>query len=100
MPSLPVRKDHHTRSLLADHSRYFEPILPGVLDAAIGNIKRLPPGDLQNLCRGFGLAGAVFGAAASSHLSLREIKDSCAEAKLCHFEQGAAASLLHVVAVG
>ena len=47
-----------------------------------------------------GFCGALLGGAARSHLALGEVEDAGAMAVLGHLEEGAAAGLLHVVAVG
>src|SRR5439155_15725890 len=74
--------------------------LPSVLDAAIGDIERVPPGDTQDF-GGFGsFPGAVFSCAARSHFTLGQVENACAMSALRHFEQRAAAGLFDVVAVG
>ena len=100
MPPLPVRKEDNAGASLADHSRNLQPVFPRVLDAAIGNIERLPPAHAQDFCRVFGFARAAFCAAASSHFALREIENAGAMALPGRFEQCAAAGLFYVVAVG
>ena len=99
MPSLPVRQNHHARPRLADHARYFQPVLPGVFDAAVGNIERPPPARAENSRRVRRLARAIFGGAARAHFALRQIENAGALAALGHLQQRAAAGLLHVVAV-
>src|SRR5947209_4436695 len=99
MASFPVGKDHYARPLLADDTRDLEPVLPRVLNATVGNIERLPPADFQDLCRGFGFASAVLSAPSRAELALGEIEDPGRVTQARHFEQGAAAGLLHVVAV-
>src|SRR5216683_7421342 len=59
MPSLPIRKNHHARTHLADYACHFKPILPGIFDAAIGNIESAPPACAENPCCIGGLAGAI-----------------------------------------
>src|SRR5271169_3824397 len=98
--SLPIRKDHHSRPLLADYTRHFQPVLPRVLDPAVGDIESLPPGDAQYSRRLGRFLRAVFGGASRSHFSLREIEDAGALAPLRHFQQRAATGLFDVVAVG
>src|SRR5882724_5193638 len=97
MPPLPVRQDQYFRTLLPDHARDLQSVLPGVLDAAIGNIERVPPRNFQDPS-GFGrLACAVSGCAARSHFALSEIEDTGAIAAGCHLEQSSAAGLLDIV---
>src|SRR5882724_1998493 len=99
MTSLPVGKNHDARLLLAYHPRDFKTILPGVLDAPVGDVESLPPAHFQDLCSGVGLAGAVFGGAACSQLAFSQIKDAGRMAEARHLEQGSPAGLFHIVAV-
>jgi hypothetical protein len=85
--------------LLANHSRDLQAIFPGVLYPSVGNVERVSPGSAQDLRGLSGFAGAIFGVAARSHLAPGEIEDSGAVPALRHFEQGPAASLLHVITV-
>ena len=41
--SLPVRKDHDTRTGEADHANDLQTVLVGVLDPAVGNIEGSSP---------------------------------------------------------
>ncbi len=99
MPSLPVRQNHHTWASLADHARDFEAVLPGIFDAAVGKIERPAPGDAENFCCVCRFARAIFGGAARSHFSLRQVEDAGALPALRHFHQSAAAGLFYIVAV-
>src|SRR5438552_12798242 len=97
--ALPIRKNHHPRPLLTDDARDFQPVLPGIFHACIGNSSRVAPGDLQNLGGRFGFGGALFGRAARSHLALRQIEDAGAISGLRHLQQSAAACLLTIIAM-
>src|SRR5580698_10222768 len=84
----------------ADHARDFEPVLPSVFDTAVGKIVRSPPGDTENVCRVGSFARAIFGGAARSHFTLRQVKDAGALPALRHLRERAAAGLFYIVAVG
>src|SRR6266850_6142141 len=99
MTSLPVGKNHDARLLLAYHPRDFKTILPGVLDAPVGDVECLPPAHFQDLRSRVGLAGAVFGGAARPQLTLGQIEDAGRMAEARHLEQGSPAGLFHIVAV-
>src|SRR5215475_14364008 len=99
MASLPVGKYENSRFLFADDGRYFEAVLPGVLDAAIRNIERMPPRNFQNMRRIGGLASSVFRRAASTHFALCEIQNTGAVPPFSHLEQSTAACLFYVIAV-
>ena len=99
MPSFPVGKNHHSRPLLAKHTNHLQPVFPGVLDPAVGNVESFPPRDAENLSRVGRFLGTIFGGAARSHLALRQIEDAGAIAALRHLEQSAAAGLFNIVAV-
>src|SRR5579859_7439931 len=100
MPALPIRKNNHSRALLAYDSRNLQSILPRIFHPAIGNIECLPKADLQDSSSFVCLASPVLGCATSAHISLREVQDSGAVALLRHLEQSAAAGLFYVVAMG
>ena len=85
MPSLPIGQNQHPRTSLTNYGCDFQTILPGVFDAAIGNIEGTPPAHAQNLGRIGGLACALFRRSARSHLSLREVEDAGALSALCGF---------------
>ena len=71
MARLPVGKNQHTRTKLANDARDLQPIFVGVLDAAVGDVEGLAPSDFED-ARGFvGFAGAIFDRAARAHLALR-----------------------------
>src|SRR5579871_1317090 len=99
MAAFPIGKDHDPRPRFPDHTRDLDPVLPAVLDSAVGDIKRTPPTHSQNLCRRFRFTGAIFGGPARSHLALRQIKNSRTLPALRGFQKRAAASLLYIVAV-
>src|SRR2546423_8049595 len=99
MPSFPVRKNHYTWPSFADDGGNFQPVLPSVLDPAIGDIKRPPPPHAKNsrgVCR---LVRAIFGGASRTHFALRQIENSRPLSALRHLQQRAAAGLLYIVAV-
>jgi hypothetical protein len=100
MSSLPVGQNNYPRPLLADHPRDFQPILKGVLDTSIRDVKRLPPRNAKYLRSLFSLSRAVFRSAARAHFSLCQIEDAGAATSLRHPQQRTPASLLNVVAVG
>src|SRR4051794_9314412 len=97
MASFPIGKDDDTRPLLADDTRDLQPVLPGVLDASVWNVERLPPAHFQNLCRSFGFARAVLRRAARPQLALSQVEDAGRVAQARHLQESAATGLLHVV---
>src|SRR5262245_44277834 len=99
MAALPVGKDHHPRTLFADDARNFEPVLPSVFDAAVGNVQGMAVTRLEKLGGISSFAGAVFGGAARAHFPLRQVEDPSTQAALGHLEQSSAARLLHIIAV-
>src|SRR5258708_2861901 len=99
MAALPVGQYHHTRPLLTDNTGDLEPIFPCVLNAAIGNVQRMAETGSEDSSGFRGLAGAIFGCAAGSHLALGEIENAGAVAAFRHFEQRSSASLFYVVTV-
>jgi hypothetical protein len=99
MATLPVGKNQHPRTLLAKHADDLQTILPGIFDAAVGNIERVTPGNFQDARRFRRFAGAVFGGAARPHFTLREIEDAGAVSALGHLEESAGAGLFYVIAV-
>src|SRR5450432_3749944 len=99
MSSFPIGEDHDARTLLADYACNFQPILPSVFDASVGDVESVTPAYLQNLCCVARLAGSTIGGAASPHFSLREVEDAGAMTPLRHFQHGAAAGLFYVVAM-
>src|SRR5450631_106819 len=99
MAPLPVGKNQDPRTLLAEYAGDLQAILPGIFDAAVGEIERMAPGNFQDARRVRRFAGTVFGGAARPHLALREVEDSGAVSALGHLEQSSAAGLFYVVAV-
>ncbi len=99
MPPLPVRQNDHPRPRLPNHGGDLQPVLVGVLHAAVGNIERPPPTHAQNPGRVVGLARAIFRRAARPHLAPRQVEDARALSALRSLQQRTAAGLLHVVAV-
>src|SRR5579863_9628020 len=100
MPALPVGENHYPRTLLADQACDLQPVLPGVLDPAVGDVERVAVGDLQNLRSLGGFVSAVLRRAARPHFSLGEIENAGAKTALRHLEQRAATGLFDVVAMG
>src|SRR5208337_3959542 len=100
MSRLPIGKNQHARAQFANDARDLDAIFEGVLDAAVGNVERVPPTDFEDARRLLGLAGALLDGAARAHLALREVENGSAAPALSHLEQRAAAGLLDVVAVG
>src|SRR5207248_492741 len=71
-----IRQDEHAWPQRADNGGDHQPILPGVLYAAIGNIERAAPRNAQDARSFGGFAGAIGSRTARSHLATREIEDS------------------------
>src|SRR6266481_971740 len=99
MAALPVGKYQHPRTLLAKHADDLQAVLPGIFDAAVGNIEGVTPGNFQDARRLRRFARAVFGGAARPHFSLREVEDAGAVSALGHLEQSSGAGLFYIVAV-
>jgi hypothetical protein len=99
MAALPVGKNQHSRTLLAEHADDLQAILPGIFDAAVGKIEGVAPGNFQDARRLRRFKGAVFGAAARAHFTLREVEDAGAVSALGHLEKSSAAGLFDVVTV-
>jgi hypothetical protein len=99
MPSFPVGENQHPRTLFAEYADDLQTIVPGIFDAAVGDIEGVTPGNFQNACRFGGFTGPVFGGAARAHFTLREVEDAGAVSALGHLEQSSAAGLFDVVAV-
>src|SRR5215471_14787911 len=100
MPALPIGENHDARTLFTDHTGNLHPVLPGVLDAAVGNVQRVTEADLEDAGGVGGFTGAVLGGAPCAHFSLRQVEDSGAQPALRHFEQRTATRLLDVIAMG
>src|SRR6266852_2669233 len=97
MPPSPIRENQYLRTLLPDPTRDLQPVLPGVLDAPVGNIECCAPRNFQN-ARSFGrLACPVFSRAAGAHFTFCQVQDAGAVSALGHLEQSAAAGLLDIV---
>src|ERR1700730_1718826 len=99
MAALPVGKNHDAWPRLANHPRNFEPVLPGVLDVPVRDVKRMPPACAQDLRRVGCFTRSVFACTAGTHLSLGEVKNPRALATLRHLQQRATTRLLYVIAV-
>src|SRR5580658_921647 len=99
MTPLPIGKNQHARTLLANNANHLQAILPSVFNASVGNVESRAPRNFQN-ARGLGgLAGAVLHGAARSHFSLRQVENAGAISALRHFEESSGAGLFHVVTV-
>src|SRR5438270_9763513 len=99
MTSLPIRKNHDSRAHLADYPRNFQPVLPGVFNSSIRNIKGLAPSDAEN-SGGFGSFGSsLFGGASRAHLTTSKVENARAAAKCGHLQQSSTTGLLHIVAM-
>ena len=99
MAALPVGKNDHPRSCLANYCGQLYAVLPSVLDAAVWKVEGAPPTHAKNLGRVIRFAGAIFCRAPRSHLALRQVEDARALPALSGLQQRAATGLLHVVAV-
>src|SRR5208282_942273 len=99
MATLPIGKNEHSRTLFTKYASDLQTILPGIFDAAVGNIERVAPGHFQDARRLGRFAGAIFGGTACPHFTLREIEDAGAVSAFRHLEQSSGASLLYVVAM-
>src|SRR6478672_11569293 len=99
MTSLPIGKNHHPRPGPPNNLCNFEPIFPGVFDASVRNIKRLAPGDLQDLCCFQGFSFAIRSAPTRAHLAAGQIQNARAMAEFRHLEKGSAAGLFNIVAM-
>src|ERR1039458_8790874 len=83
------RSRRRTRTILMRFSRVFSTAPSGRSSA------------WRQQARGFsGFAGTLFGAAAGSSFALGEVQNGGAQAARGHAQQGSAAGLFHVVAVG
>src|SRR5579863_696463 len=99
MAALPVRQNNHSWSRLANHARHLQAVLPRVLYAPVRNVEGPAPARAQNLRRIGRLARPIVGGPARPHLALRQVENARALPALRSFQQSAAASLLHVVAM-
>src|SRR5690349_22581222 len=99
MPPLPVRQNNHARLGLANHRSNFQPVLPCVLNAPVGNIECASPLHAENLRCIVRLTFAVVSRAARAHLPTREIENACFLPALCCLQQSSPTSLLYVIAV-
>src|SRR6516164_7264998 len=97
MPALPVRKNYYAGPRLANDGRNLKTILPGVLNASVGNIEGAAPDYAENLRSIIRLALPVFGRAARAHLAAREVENTRPLPLLRSFEHSTAAGLLDVI---
>ena len=98
--ALPVGKDDDAGTQAAQDGGDLEAVFVGVLDVAVGEIERFAVGDVEDAGCGFGFGGALGGGAAGAGFALGEVEDAGAPAAGVHDEEGAAAGLFDVVAVG
>ena len=77
----------------------FDAIFERVCNGAVGQVERLAPAHAENARGFFGFARTFFGGAAGSGFALGQIENGGAQAARGHAQQGAAAGLLHVVAM-
>src|SRR4051794_37394510 len=99
MSALPIGKDHNARTSASDYACDLQAVDPGVLDAAIGNIKRLPPSRLEKPSCLAGLAFPIGGGAACAHFAASEVENAGAPTGLGCLQQGPATGLFNVVAM-
>ncbi len=100
VPALPVGQDHHAGAQLTQHADDLQAVLPGVFHATVGQIERLTPAHFEDARSGVGLGGALRGRAAGAGFALRQVEDPGFQPERAHFEQRAAAGLLHIVTMG
>lgn len=99
MPSLPVRQNHHARTHLAQHPHNLLPVFQRIFDCTIRQIQRLAPAHSQQLRSLRCLARPIFRRPARPSLAPRQVQNRSPQSARRHPQQGAAASLLHIVAV-
>src|SRR4051812_41883257 len=97
MATLPVRKNHDARTRAADYARNFQAIGPGILDTAVRDIERLPPGNTEKPAGIIGFAFPISGRPASTHFSASHVENPGTLPLLRHLQQGATAGLFHIV---
>jgi len=100
MARLAVGKNNDAGAQLSQHAHDFQAIFKGVGDGAVGQVERLTPANAEQSRGLVGFAGAIFGGAAGSGFTLGEIENGGAQTARRHAQEGAAAGLLHIVAVG
>jgi hypothetical protein len=100
VPRLPVGQNDHPRPQPAQHGDDLQPVLPGIFDAAVGQIERLAPADLEDAGGGRRLLCPLPGRAPRAGLAAGQVEDPGLEAEGAHLQQGAAAGLLHIIAMG
>jgi hypothetical protein len=100
MTRLPVGKNDHAWTKAAEDCGDFEAVGQGIFDVAVEKIEGLAVGDVED-AGGFGGFGCAVGRCASgAGFSLGEIEDGGGVAAGLHGQEGAAAGLFDVVAVG
>ena len=70
MSSLPIGKNHNAGTGFANDRGDFQPVLPSVLDAAVGDVESASPAGAENVCGIIGFTGAIFGGAAGAGFAL------------------------------
>ena len=100
MACLPIGQNHHAGPQLAQNAGDLDAIFERVLNRAVGQVERLPPGNTQNARSVSGFAGAVLCAAARAGLALGQVENGRAQAAGGHTQQGSSARLFHIVAMG
>jgi hypothetical protein len=100
MTALPVGKDDDAGTQAAEDGGYLEAVFEGVLDVAVGEIEGFAVGYVEDAGGGVGFGFAVGSGASRAGFALGEIEDAGAPAAGLHGEEGTAAGLFDVVAVG
>jgi hypothetical protein len=96
----PIGKNDDARTDAAQDGDNLKAILPGIFDAAIGDVEGFAPIHPQDARRFSGFDRTFVSGAARPPLSLGQVQNGGRDAKGAHAEQSAAAGLLHVVAMG
>src|SRR5215831_20084966 len=99
MSSLPIGQDQNARSSFTNHRSDLQPVLPCVLNSAVGDIECASPFHAENFRRIVRLTFAVVSRAARAHFPAREIEDACFLSALCGLQQSSPARLLYGIAV-
>jgi hypothetical protein len=98
--TLPVGEDHDARAEAAQDGGDLEAIFQGVLNVAVGEIEGLAMGDSEDCGRRVGFGSSLGCGAPCAGFSAGEIEDAGAPAEGLLDEEGAAAGLLDVIAMG
>jgi len=100
MARLPIGKDHDAGAEMAQNVGDLHTIFEGIFDCAVGKVESLASGNTEEAGCFSGFLSSFAGGAAGSGFALRKVEDGGAEAAGGHAEEGAAAGLFYVVAVG